>query len=285
MPLAPTHLTAQGGERQADRRLRPGLERLRREPGHLGVPGRLRRLDRRSTPTYNDDGELRAGASIQPDQRTPATRSSVRGVSSDGMPGPAASVTGTPFLPIGAPTHVAYTVSGNVVTITWDAPATPGTLRPGRLRRPRSATTSGQSGGLAFSARPRAPCTSARRRRLPARTTPSRSTRSTRRATPVTRPPDDERQRDRRRRPPSRPADGPLAIPSGTGSTGSVVKGEKVTLHGTGYAPNIARLGARLLHAAGADHHHDRRQRFVHRRGDGAGRTAGRPPHPGRGGC
>lgn len=234
MPLAPTDLTAQGGN------------------GQLTVD---------FVPAYRDSGvnpdtwEYRVGTgawtSVDPDYNydnnpefvvdhltngTPATVS-VRGISDDGIAGPAASVTGTPFLPIGAPTHVAYTVSGSVVTITWDAPATAGTYGLAGYQAGLGYSW-GQSGGLAFACDTDATVHVCK---APAPPGPSYSAGvvavdaqgNAGDASPML-------NIGKIAAPSSVPAsNGTLTVPGGgAGSHGSVVKGQKVTLHGSGYAPN-----------------------------------------------
>jgi titin len=168
---------------------------------------------------------------------TPATVN-VRGVSSDGVAGPAGSVTGTPVKPIGAPTNVAYTVSGNVVTITWDAPTTPGTLPLDGYQAFLFFTNpGGQSGGLAFEC-DTAPTVHVCEAPAPPGPTYSGGVNAVDSAGNAG-DPSNGLDIGKVAPPAAVPASsGPLAVPSGPGATGSVVKGQKVTLHGTGYAPN-----------------------------------------------
>jgi titin len=160
----------------------------------------------------------------------------VRGVSSAGVPGPAGSVTGTPFKAIGAPTHVAYTVSGSMVTITWDAPATSGTNALAGYQA-LLGYNYGESGGLAFE------CDTTPTVRVceaPAPPGPNYTV-AVVGIDSAGNPGDPSEQLavGKIAPPASVPApDGALAVPSGAGSTGSVVKGQQVTVHGTGYAPN-----------------------------------------------
>lgn len=232
MPLAPTHLTAEAGNGQLTVDFAPAT---------------------RDSGVNPDTWEYKVGSgawtSVEPDDNygnlefvvehltngTPATVS-VRGVSNDGVAGPAASVTGTPVLPIGAPTHVAYTVSGSVVTLTWDAPATPGTL-PLDGYQAFLFFNNENSGGLAFE------CDTAPTVRVceaPAPPGPNYVVGVNAVDTAGNAgDPSDPINVGKIAPPSSVPtADGTLAVPSGPGSTGNVVKGQKVTLHGTGYAPN-----------------------------------------------
>jgi LPXTG-motif cell wall-anchored protein len=166
---------------------------------------------------------------------TPATVH-VRGVSSDGVPGPAGSVTGTPFKPIGAPTHVAFSVSGAVVTISWDAPATTGTY-PLAGYQAFLYYSNGESGGLAFECDTDVTVHTCK---APAPPGPSYSGGvNAVDSADNAGDPSNQLVIGKTAPPASVPASsGKLAVPSGPGGTGSVVKGQKVTLHGTGYAPN-----------------------------------------------
>lgn len=233
MPLAPTHLTANAGNGQLTVAFAPAWRDSGVNPDtweYKVGSGAWTSVE----PDYNDDNDLQFVVEHLTNG-TPATVS-VRGISSDGIAGPAASVTGTPFLPIGAPTHVAYTVSGTTVTITWDAPATSGT-NPLAGYAAALGWNTGQSGGLAFE------CDTASTVRVCEAPAPP-GLNYTVSVVAIDSAgnagdPSDQLTVSGIAAPSSVPtADGPLAIPSGTGSTGNVVKGEKVTLHGTGYAPN-----------------------------------------------
>jgi hypothetical protein len=231
MPLAPTDLTAHGSD------------------GTLTVD---------FTPNWNDAGpdtweyQLGSGAwtpftpGNSPDRGSELVLHSltngtaytvhVRGVSSDGVPGPAGSATGTPFKPIGAPTNVAYTVSGNVVTITWDAPATAGTFALAGYQAGLGYNW-GESGGLAFMCK-----TDAAVHICKAPAPPGPNYTFAVNAVDAQGNAGDPSQMlnvSKIAPPASVPASsGALAVPSGPGATGSVVKGQQVSLHGTGYAPN-----------------------------------------------
>jgi hypothetical protein len=163
----------------------------------------------------------------------------VRAVSSNSIPGPAASVTGTPFKPIGAPANVAYTVSGSVVTITWDAPTTTGTNALAGYQA-FLFYNYGERGGPAFE------CDTAvtvHVCKAPAPPGPS--------YTGGVNAVDSEGNAGEPSQmltigkiaaPASVPAsNGALTVPgggAGSGATGEVVKGHDVKLHGTGYMPN-----------------------------------------------
>jgi titin len=150
--------------------------------------------------------------------------------------GPAGSVTGTPFKPIGAPTHVAFSVSGSVVTISWDAPATTGTY-PLAGYQAFLYYSNGESGGLAFECDTDVTVHTCK---APAPPGPSYSG-GVNAVDSADNAGDPSAQLviGKVAPPASVPASsGKLAVPSGAGASGSVVKGQKVTLHGTGYAPN-----------------------------------------------
>jgi LPXTG-motif cell wall-anchored protein len=233
MPLAPTHLSARGSDGKLAISFAPAWSDSGANPDtweYQVGSGSWTAFD----PTYNDDGSY--GLEVSGLTNGSATTVHVRGVSSDGIPGAAGSVTGTPFKPIGAPTHVAYTVSGSTVTITWDPPVTAGT-NPLAGYAAFLYYSNGESGGLAFECDTDVTVHTCK---APAPPGPSYSggvnaVDSAGNAGD----PSDMLTVGKIAPPASVPtADGPLAAPSGTGATGSVVKGQKVTLHGTGYAPN-----------------------------------------------
>lgn len=233
MPLAPSHISAQPGNGQLTVAFTPAYHDSGVNPDtweyQVGT-GSWTAV----SPDYNYDNDLQF---VVPNltNGTPATIS-VHGVSSDGVAGPAASVTETPFQPVGAPTHVAYTVSGSTVTITWDAPTTTGTHALAGYAA-FLGYNYGQSGGLAFE------CDTELTVRVceaPAPPGPNYTVSvvgidSAGNAGDAS----DQLTVTGIAPPPSVPAaDGSLAAPKGLGSSGSVVKGDKVTVHGTGYAPN-----------------------------------------------
>jgi LPXTG-motif cell wall-anchored protein len=233
MPLAPTHLTAQVGNGQLTVAFAPAWRDSGVNPDtweyRVGSSGSWTSVD--PDHNYNNDLEFVVDHLTN---GTPATIS-VRGVSSDGVAGPAASVTGTPVQPIGAVTHLAYTVSGSVVTITWDAPVTPGTNALDGYQAFLFFNNE-NSGGLAFE------CDTAPTVRVceaPAPPGPNYSVGVNAVDTAGNAgDPSDPIAVGKIAPPSSVPAaDGTLSAPSGAGG-GSVVKGHKVTLHGTGYAPN-----------------------------------------------
>jgi hypothetical protein len=75
-------------------------------------------------PEYGD-----SGLQFVVDQLTNGTAYtiSVRGVDEYGVPGAAASVTGTPYQPIGAPGNLQVSAADSLVTFSWDAPTGAGT--------------------------------------------------------------------------------------------------------------------------------------------------------------
>ena len=158
----------------------------------------------------------------------------VRGVSSDGVPGPAGTVTGTPFKPIGAPTNVKFSTSNSTVTITWDAPATTGTF-PLDGYQAFLYYSNGESGGLAFECD-----TDVAVRVCQAPAPPGPSYFGGVNAVDSAGNAGDPSQQlviGKVAPPASVPSsDGTLTRPSG--ATGGLVDGEKIELHGTGYKPN-----------------------------------------------
>jgi titin len=131
---------------------------------------------------------------------------------------------------------VGYTVSGTTVTITWDAPTTAGT-NPLAGYAAALGWNTGQAGGLAFE------CDTAPTERVceaPAPPGPNYTVSVVAiDSAGNAGDPSDQLTVSGISAPSSVPAsDGPLVVPSGNGSTGNVVKGDKVTVHGTGYAPN-----------------------------------------------
>lgn len=235
VPAAPTDLTAQAADGQLTVDFTPNWDSPASPDTWQYRIGTGNWTD--FTPTYTDsDAEEVVVKGL-----TNGTKYTVevRGVSSDGIPGLAGSVTGTPFAPIGAPTHVAYTVSGSVVTITWDAPATSGTF-PLAGYQAGLGYNWGQSGGLAFMCETDA---SVHVCKAPAPPGPnytfavnavdaqgnagdaSQMMTIGKTAAPASVP----------------PADAALTVPGGgpgSSATGEVVKGQDVKLHGTGYLPN-----------------------------------------------
>lgn len=73
----------------------------------------------------------------------------VRGVSEDGINGASASVTETPYKPIGAPGNIQVSTSTSAVTFTWDAPTAAGTYALDGYDAVLSVSY-GQSGGPVF---------------------------------------------------------------------------------------------------------------------------------------
>ncbi|MCU1670558.1 MAG: exported protein of unknown function, partial [Blastococcus sp.] len=235
IPAAPTDLTAQGGDGQLTVDFKPNWDSGASPDTwqyQIGI-GTWTDFD----PDYTDDGAFE----LVLDSLTNGTPYTVRvrALSSDGVPGPAGTVTGTPFKPIGAPTNVAYTVSGSVVTITWDAPVTTGTYALNGYQA-FLGYNSGQSGGLAFQ------CDTAvtvRVCKAPAPPGPNYTAGvSAVDSEGNAGDPSNMLTIAKVAPPESVPAsDGALTVPgggAGSGATGEVVKGQQVKLHGTGYMPN-----------------------------------------------
>jgi hypothetical protein len=231
MPGAPTDLTAQGADGQLTIDFTPSWDHASPDAWQYQL-GTGTWID--FTPTDTGWGPLELVVTGLTNG-TPYTIH-VRALTSDGIAGPAGTVTGTPFKPIGAPTNVAYTVSGNVVTITWDAPVTTGTFALAGYQAGLGYSW-GQSGGLAFMCNTdvsvhvcKAPAPPGPDYSFAVNAVDAQGNAGD--ASPMT--------TVGKIAPPASPpaASGPLAVPSGPGSTGSVVKGQQVTLHGTGYAPN-----------------------------------------------
>jgi hypothetical protein len=233
MPLAPTHLTAEGSDGKLTIAFDPAWRDSGANPDtweYQVGSGSWTAFD----PTYNDDGSF--GLEVSGLTNGSATTVHVRGVSSDGIPGPAGAVTGTPYKPIGAPSNVHYTLSASTVTFTWDAPTVAGTFPLAGYEATLSANY-GERGGPVFQC-----ATEPAVRTCTAPTVPGVDYSVS--VFAVDSGDNGGEWSDmvhvgKLAAPSSVPAsDGRLAAPSGVGSTGSVVKGEKVTVHGSGYQPN-----------------------------------------------
>jgi len=235
VPAAPTDLSAQAADGQLTIDFTPNWDSAASPDTWQYRIGTGNWTD--FTPTYTDsDAEELVVKGL-----TNGTKYTVdvRGVSGDHIPGLAGSVTGTPFAPIGAPTHVAYTVSGSVVTITWDAPATAGTF-PLAGYQAGLGYSWGQSGGLAFMCETDVAVHVCK---APAPPGPSYSFAVN--AVDAQGNAGDASQMitiGKTSAPASVPhADAALTVPGGgpgSSATGEVVKGQQVKLHGTGYQPN-----------------------------------------------
>jgi hypothetical protein len=231
MPLAPTELTARGGDGTLTVDFTANWN-------DAGPDTWQYQLNSGSWTPFTPGDSPAGGSELVVHSLTNGTAYTVhvRGVSSDGVPGAVASVTGTPFKPIGAPTNVAFTVSGSVVTFTWDAPATTGTYALAGYQA-FLGYNNGESGGLAFECDTDVTVHTCK---MPAPPGPSytggvNAVDSADNAGD----PSDMLTIGKTAPPASVPAsDGALAVPSGPGATGNVVKGQKVKLHGTGYQPN-----------------------------------------------
>jgi hypothetical protein len=234
VPLAPSDLTAQGGDGTLTVDFTPSWNDAGPDTWQYQYgSGAWTDFE----PTYNYDGD----SELVLHGLTNGTPYSVhvRGVSSEGVPGPAGTVTGTPFKPIGAPTNVAYTVSGSVVTITWNAPATTGTYGLAGYQA-QLGYNYGQSGGLAFQCETGV---TVRTCAAPAPPGPNYTV-FVNAVDSEGNAGDSSNQLEVAKiaAPASVPAsDGALSVPgggAGSGATGEVVKGHEVNLHGTGYQPN-----------------------------------------------
>ena len=160
----------------------------------------------------------------------------VRGVSGDGVPGAAGTVTGTPFKAIGAPVNVKVATSNSTVTLTWDAPTTTGTF-PLAGYTASLGVSYGQSGDLVMQCH-----TVATVRTCSAAVTPGAGLAYSFYVNAVDSKGNDGTWSDQIPVPTVAPpasvpsSDGTLTRPSG--ATGGLVNGEKIELHGTGYKPN-----------------------------------------------
>lgn len=235
IPAAPTDLSAQGGDGTLTIDFTPNWDSGASPDSWQYQIGSGSWTD--FAPDYNDYGQLELALSSLTNG-TPYTVH-VRALSSDGVPGPAGTVTATPYKAIGAPTNVAYTVSGNVVTITWDAPTAPGTFALAGYEAGLGYNW-GQSGGLAFMCEtdvsvhvckapaPPGPNYTFAVNAVDAQGNagaPSQMMSVSKIAPPASVP----------------HSDGAMTVPgggAGSGATGEVVKGHDVKLHGTGYQPN-----------------------------------------------
>ncbi|MGZ4648356.1 MAG: fibronectin type III domain-containing protein [Blastococcus sp.] len=232
-PLAPAHLTAQGG----DGTLTVDFQPTWSETGGVDPDTWEYQLNSGAwtpfTPTYTGDGaseKVLTGLT-----NGTAYTVHVRGVSSDGIDGVAASATGTPFKAIGAPAGLKVTTSNSVVTVTWDAPTTTGTY-PLAGYTASLGVSYGQSGDLVMQCH-----TAVSERTCSSAVTPGPGVEYTFIVNAVDSNNNDGEQ--------SRIAVGEVAAPTSvpssdgtltrpSGATGGVVNGEKIELHGTGYKPN-----------------------------------------------